>query len=376
VAVSEPPPGAPVEEEAAGGAPAALDAGGPVAVRSERVLFRSAAVRQHLAASLARLDSGRLLLTFRAGTGPRRRNDGAILLAASDDGGETWEEPRPLYAYPGWDCFPMGGLVRFADDRLWLVLGRLRFDAALGGDEPIDGWHTAAIESRDGGRTWSEPGPEIRLFPCWTELYGASNPHRLADGRYLFAAIGTLGRDRGWQAGVAFLDLPPGGPPGTGFSPPVPVARAPDRNFADTDVVRLADGRLLAVIREMVTRQAFSAHSADEGRTWSPPRPTGFLGANIKLLRLRSGAILCAYRDEHPARRGVACSVSDDGGERWRPLGHLYRAPPGVPHRPGSLCGYPDLLPAADGEIVCVLHAYPDAVGRIDLRWLRLHDAT
>ena len=120
-------------------------------MRSERVLFRSPAVRQRQAASLARLDGGRLLLTFRMGTGPQRRNDGAIMLTASDDGGEHWEEPRPLYAYPGWDCFPMGGLVRFADDRLWLIVGRIRFDSALGGDEPMDGWYTAAIESRDGG---------------------------------------------------------------------------------------------------------------------------------------------------------------------------------------------------------------------------------
>ena len=358
---------------------AALDPDGPLTVRSERVLFRSAGVaRQHQAASLVRLDSGRLLLAFRAGTAPERRNDGAILLAASEDGGERWGAPQPLYAYPGWDCFPMGGLVRFADDRLWLVLGRIRFDSALGGDEPMDGWHTAATESRDGGRTWSEPGPEIRLFPGWTELYGASNPHRLADGRYLCAAIGTLGRDRGWHAGVVFLDAPGegGGRPGTGFSALVPVALAPDRNFADADVVRLADGRLLMVVREMVTRQAYRAHSADEGRTWSAVRPAGFPGANIKLHRLRSGAVLCAYRDEHPERRGVGCSLSEDGGETWRSLGQLYRAPAGGARRPGYLCGYPDLVTTAAGELACVLHTFPDERGGSDLRWLRLRDAT
>ena len=50
--------------------------------------------------------------------------------------------------------------------------------------------------------------------------------------------------------------------------------------------------------------------------------------------------------------------------------------PAGAAHRPGYLCGYPDLLATADGEIVCVLHTYPDAGGRVDLRWLRLRDAT
>jgi hypothetical protein len=363
--------------ETAGATPTAeLVPGGPLTVRAHQTLFRSAAPRQRLAASLVRLEDGRLLLTFRMGTGPQRRNDGAIMLTSSQDGGEHWEEPRPLYAYPDWDCFPMGGLVRFAGDRLWLIAGRIKFDGTLGGDEPLDGWHTAATESRDGGHTWSELGPEIRLFPGWTELYGASNPHLLADGRYLFAATGTLGRDHGWHAGVTFLHPPGDGPPGTGFSPVVTIARAAGRNFADVDVVRLDDGRLLAIVREMVTRQAFSAHSADEGRSWSPVRPTGFMGANVKLLRLRAGAILCAYRDEDPARRGVSCSVSLDGGERWQLAGQLYRAPADTTHQPGYLCGYPDLVYTGDREIACVLHTYPDAAGRIDLHWLRLRDET
>jgi hypothetical protein len=371
-----------VSDPAAGDPTAALPAGGPLTLRAQRTLFRSPAVRQRLAASLIRMDSGRLLLAFRLGTGPQRGNDGAIMLTGSDDGGDSWEEPRPLYAYPGWDCFPMGGLVRFADDRIWLVVGRVRFDDTLGGDEPMDGWFTAAMASGDGGRSWTELGSEIRLFPGWTELYGASNPHRLGDGRYLFAAIGTLGRDEGWHAGVTFVD-PPGrgplgryGPPGSAFSPLVPMARAAGRNFADADVVRLRDGRLLAVVREMVTRQAFCTHSADDGRSWSPVRPTGFLGANIKLLRLRSGAVLCAYRDEDPARRGVSCSLADDGGERWEPVGQLYRAPADAVHRPGYLCGYPDLVYTGADEIAGVLHTYPDAEGRIDLHWLRLRDNT
>lgn len=156
----------------------------------------------------------------------------------------------------------------------------------------------------------------------------------------------------------------------------VVIAQAPGRNFADVDIVRLADGRFLAVIREMVTRQAFSALSADEGRSWSPVRPTGFQGANIKLLRLRSGAVLCVYRDEDPARRGVSCSISDDGGTRWRFLGQLYHAPTAALHRPGYLSGYPDLVYTAAAEISSVLNTYPDPDGRIDLHWLQLHDRT
>jgi hypothetical protein len=42
------------------------------------------------------------------------------------------------------------------------------------------------------------------------------------------------------------------------FTPPVIIAAAPDRNFSDLDLIRLADGRFLAVIREHVTRQSFA----------------------------------------------------------------------------------------------------------------------
>ena len=171
------------------------------------------------------------------------------------------------------------------------------------------------------GRSWTEPGPEIKLFPLWTEMYGASNPHPLSDGRYLFGAMGTMGRDKQWRAGVTFCD------PQSGyqFSPPVIVANDPQRDYSDTDLVRLDDGRFLAVVREHILKKSVYSHSEDDGRTWSPIRYTGFLGANLKLLKLRSGAVICAYRNEDPGRRGVSVSVTENGGETWREVGNYMR---------------------------------------------------
>ena len=137
------------------------------------------------------------------GTGPASANDAAVMLSHSDDDGATWDEPFPIFANPGWQSLPMGGLAQIDGDRLRLIVGRIKSDPTLPGDEPITDWFTGAIDSTDGGRTWSDLGPEIRLFPTWTEPYGASNPHRLADGRLLWAIIGTLGRDVGWQNGVS-----------------------------------------------------------------------------------------------------------------------------------------------------------------------------
>lgn len=346
-----------------------LLAGSPIEVVAARSLFHTPTVQQRGVGSLARLDNGRIVLAFRLGGGPVRANDGVVMVTHSDDDGETWTEPAPCYARPGWDCLPMGGLARLSDDLIRLIVGRISIDLTLGGPEPAGDWHVYALESRDGGETWSAPGPEIRLFPCWTELYGASNPHRLGDGRLLWACIGTLDRDAGWRAGVTFT-----GPNGDDFTPPTIIASAPDRDFGDLDIVRLRDGRFLAVAREFRTLDSISAHSADDGATWSAIRPTGFKGANIKLHRLASGEILCAYRDEDPARPGVSCSVSEDGGESWRFIGQLYDGRADRVDSPGSPCGYPDFVTLGDGTLLCVLHAYPDAAGQVALHALRVRD--
>jgi hypothetical protein len=341
----------------------------PLEVLAARTLFEGPSVRRRGFPSIVRLPGGRLLLAFMAGTGPELRDDAAVMLSHSDDNGETWDEPFPLYASPGWNSVPMGGLAQIDGDHIQLMLGRIKQDMTLAGDEPITDWFMAAIDSRDGGRTWSDVGPEISLFPTWTEMYGASNPHRLSDGRLLWAVIGTVGRDVEWQSGVTFSDAN-----GAGFTSPVLIGAAADRNFADTDLVRLPDGRFLAVMREMITRQSHQAWSSDEGRTWTPIRPTCFRGSNTKLFPLRSGAVLCAYRDEDPARRGVSLSLTEDGGENWRSAGQLYAAPADARHLPGSVCGYPDIVSLGGDEIAAVLHSYPGPDGRMSIQFLRLRD--
>jgi hypothetical protein len=346
-----------------------LNDASPFDLIDARVLFESDAIRQRSCGSLARLDTGRLLLAFRLGTGPDRANDGAVMLSHSDDDGFTWDEARPIYAVTGSDSIPMGGLVRYSDDRIRLVVGYITNDPSLGGEEPIAAWSISMTESRDGGQSWSAVGPEISLFPEWTELYGASNPHPV-EGGHIFAMMGTLGRDVGWHAGVSFTpDF------GDTFEPPVIIAQAPDRDYSDIDVVRLADGRFLAVVREHLTRQSIFSHSSDEGRTWSPIRPTPFIGANFKLHRLPTGEVVCAYRDYDAERPGVSLSVTADGGETWRFAGQLYAANPAlddVAGKSGLPCGYPDFIDLGGDRVGCVLHPYRDSAGKVDLHWLEL----
>ena len=352
-----------------------LDPSGPLEIVDARVMFRPRPVRRHMVPSLLTLADGRLLLAFTEGSTPENANDGAIMLSESADGGGTWSPPRAVVATPGWFSLVFGGLVALPDGRLRLGYGQIQVDRSLPGTEPMTGWWGGATLSRDGGETWDAPGPEIRLFPTWTEFFGGSSPHLLSDGRLLWSVSGTLERDRQWQAGVTFS-----GPEADSFHPVTLVAAAPDRDYSDIDVVRLRDGRFLAIVREHLTLQSVQAWSADEGRSWTSPRPTPFRGSNVRLWALRSGAIICAYRDEDPARRGVSVSLTEDGGETWLDIGQIYAADEHAAHVPGSVCGYPTFaaLPHAPGAhagdlIAAALHTYPTEVGS-DLHLLVLRD--
>jgi hypothetical protein len=341
----------------------------PIEVIATRIPFADWSARRQSAASMIRLEStGQLLIAFSQTPG-RELGDAVLMLSRSDDDGVTWSRPDAVYAMPGWFCMAMGGLARISDTELRLMLGRIKLDLSLGGTEPMTGWFGASSASHDGGLTWEEHGEEIRLFPHWTELYGASNPHPLSDGRLLWAGMGTKGRDVGWHSGVTFSDAM-----GEHFEPPVIIAEEEGRDYSDTDVIRLDDGRFLAVSREHLTKQSVLSHSSDEGRTWTPIRPTPFKGSNIKLFRLRSGAVLCAYRDEVPSRRGVGVSVTPDGGETWAYAGQLYAAGDDALHEPGSVCGYPDIVRLSDDRLLAVLHSYPTADDGIRLHLIELRD--
>jgi hypothetical protein len=343
----------------------------PLELLEARTLFASGnRVRRHFG-GLHTTPTGRILLTFMYGTMPRS-NDAATMIAHSDDHGATWSEPRPLYAVPGWDCFPNGGPCQVTPEKIRLVIGQYRFAPDLGGKQPFDSaWHTRFTDSFDDGAHWTEPIGDITIFPSWTEFYGTSNPHPLSDGRLLWAVQGTQDRDADWRVGVTFSDAE-----GEHFTPPVVYAQDERLQYSDGDIVRLADGRFLTVLREHLDGGTFFCHSEDEGQTWSDLRPTGFVGANFRLFRLRSGAIVCLYRDEEPARYGTSLSVSENGGETWRWAGSFYYQPHSTKHRPGYFAGCPDLTDAGDGTLLAILHSYEDDDGEMCLHLLRLRDVT
>ena len=128
---------------------------------------------------------------------------------------------------------------------------------------------------------------------------------------------------------------------------------------SETDVIRLADGRLLAIIRANAALRLYRSYSEDEGLTWSVIEPTEMPGQCPALFRLASGDLLCAYRDVRPDQAGMSCAVSEDMGVTWRPLGYLYKAA-------NRDCAYPSMVRLPDGHIFC---AFYTAATRDPVAW-------
>jgi hypothetical protein len=147
--------------------------------------------------------------------------------------------------------------------------------------------------------------------------------------------------------------------------------------------IELVDARVLfrprpvrrQTVPALLALRASRRGPSDEGASWSEPRPTPFRGSNVRLSRLRSGAVLCADRDEDPARRGVSVSITHDGFDTWRFAGQLYAAGEDASHVPGSVCGYPTFasIPGSEALVAAALHSCPTPAGS-DLHFLVLRD--
>ena len=135
--------------------------------------------------------------------------------------------------------------------------------------------------------------------------------------------------------------------------------RAENRLFNETDILRLRDGRFLAILRDGTPpKWSHKSYSADEGRTWTPCEQVNFKAECPCLFQLRSGAILCVYRDvegpefgrhEDNTRPGISVSVSEDDGGTWRWVGQLYSGA-------NWDCGYPVMVRLPDGRPFCTYY--------------------
>ena len=154
--------------------------------------------------------------------------------------------------------------------------------------DPVDGkvsYDASLVTSRDGGQTWStEPTVLARQWAC-------SAPVReMSDGTRL---LGVYTEANGTAYGGVLRSTDQG----QTWSEPIPIQpNSGVRLDAETDVVQLKDGTVLAALRGDGQVHLHFSRSSDLGLTWSPVQDSGFLGHCPHLTRLSTGEILLAHR--------------------------------------------------------------------------------
>jgi hypothetical protein len=278
--------------------------------------------------SLARLDDGRLVASFRTGSAKDSADEDSRVMA-SDDDGRTWQV---VFAGFG-DLSPGRGRARClsitpASGRN--LLGSLcwmdRSDPSLPMFNPetegILPTRVLLVESADGGRTWSA-GREAPLAPhtgnaitgsililkdgCLALPYEAwKSYHDAGLGRHHAALRISADRGATWpELGDVAHD-----PDGRVLYWDQRVCVAPDT------------GQLLAMFwthdrqagRDMDIHIAWSLTT--DGRQWSQPKSTGIAGQICAPLALGDGRVFAAYVHRHhpPSLRAI---LSDDFGRTW-----------------------------------------------------------
>jgi Neuraminidase (sialidase) len=318
---------------------------------AEEIIAAGQQSRYRAFPAMERLSDGDLLLAYRDGRDHHATCDGAVLTVRSHDNGRTWDDPIAVVADPGWDCTTVHGMTQLHDGSIILYVWKSRW-LGVPFDQSRREAHIFLARSLDGGRTWQplEPAPEVPFLTHvgWRTPYG--RVHEGADGTLLMPFYG-FHHDRSdvWSSVVLFS-------PDEGQAWPEYAVVASDseheRKYRETDLVRLPNGHLLAVIREETPPYPFHrSYSTDDGRTWSRPERIGLQGQGPCILRLGSGSILLTFRDrQDPKHIGLAAAVSSDGGQTWEHQGLFYDA--------GGVwqCCYSSSVLLPDDRVFCAFH--------------------
>ena len=277
---------------------------------------------------VCRLKDGDLYCVFYSGYGhvstptDHWPKGGRVMAVQSSDDGKTWGKPAVAVDTdlddrdPSVACLNDGTLLLN-----WFTLHQNRVAVLL-------------ARSTDQGKTWGEP---VRLKLDSPYSFACSAPIRqLADGSLILGLYCEDGKaKKSFGATVKSHDG------GKTWKDLAYIGEAADVYLdAETDVVALKGGKLLAALRSSKVDLHFAV-SEDSGRTWGPVRSSGFKGHCPYFLRHTSGVILLAHRVP-----GTALHWTADEGKTWN-----------GPVQVDTVVGaYPSMVELPGGLVYCVYY--------------------
>ncbi len=277
---------------------------------------------------VCRLRNGELFCVFYSGYGhvstpsDKWPKGGRILAVRSTDNGKTWS--KPVLAIdtdlddrdPSVACLKDGTLLLN-----WFTLQKNQAAVML-------------ARSTDHGETWSQPA-KLKLDSPYS--FACSSPVRQLPDDSLI--LGLYCEDD--KAKKTFGATVQSGDGGKTWKDLAYIGEKADIYLdAETDVVRLKGGKLLAALRSSKVDMHY-AMSDDSGKTWGPVKSFGFKGHCPYFLRHSSGVILLGHRV--PA---TSLHWTGDEGKTWN-----------GPVRIDSVGGaYPSVIELPDGLVYCVYY--------------------
>ncbi|MFO1497254.1 MAG: sialidase family protein [Verrucomicrobiota bacterium] len=317
------------------GSPPLTPGGGHVVSAAPLVVSKGEAAGTYQAfPDVARLTNGDLFCVFYAGYGhvslPKEGwpRGGRICGVRSPDEGRTWSRPEIVYDGPLDDRDPH--VAQLSDGRV-----ACSFFTYQRTNQGV--WcNTSVVLSADQATHWDDQArivaagwpssAPVRELPSGTLLLGV---YREEGGSAYGGVIRSTDRGRSWSA-------------------PIPIGQGSGvRLDAETDLVRLRDGRLYAALRGDRVPMHF-ALSADEGVTWSKVEDIGFPGHCPHFTRLSTGELLLSHRLPR-----TALHVSADEGKTWR-------GPYRIDDTPGA---YPSTVELKDGTVLVVYYEEGEGSG-------------
>jgi hypothetical protein len=277
---------------------------------------------------VCRLRNGDLYCVFYSGYGhvstPNAKwpNGGRIMSVRSYDNGQTWGKPVVVIDTelddrdPSVACLKDGTLLLN-----WFTLQKNQVVVLL-------------ARSIDNGKTWDKP-VQLKLDSPYS--FACSAPVRqLPDGSLI---LGLYAEDD--KKGLAFGATVKSYDGGKTWEDLALIGEKSGVYLdAETDVVRLKDGKLLAALRSSKVDMHY-AISEDSGKTWGLVRSFGFKGHCPYFLRHSSGVILLTHRVPATSLHWTA-----DEGKTWN-----------GPVKIDSVGGaYPSLVELPDGLVYCVYY--------------------